>query len=321
MTYTPETYNKASLVLAERKNLAELTAEKNYSRFIKKCPEASELESVLMQTGSRAAIAVVKGANARKELEQLKNINLALQEKLARLLKEHGFTTEDIEPVYMCKKCKDTGYEHGIMCSCYKDLLKKICFEELNVNTPLNMSGFDTFSVSYYKNLPDSQKMLMERIYAYCKSYANSFSLKSPSLLMQGATGLGKTHLSLAIAQELIEKGFGVIYGSVHGFCMSFEKERFNEESQSFIALCDCDLLIFDDLGTEFSSAYTLSVLYDIINTRIMRSLPTIISTNLTSEELEKRYSPRLISRFFGNYNKLGFVGQDVRHLKKFSKD
>ena len=157
----------------------------------------------------------------------------------------------------------------------------------------------------------------MEKVFAACKSYGEKFRADSPSLLFKGGTGLGKTHLSLAIAGKAIEKGFGVIYGSAQSFAVALERERFDrdlpEDGSTDAQLGECDLLILDDLGTEFPSAYVNAALYNIVNTRMMAGKPTIISTNLSLKELEQRYSQRFASRVTGYYGKLEFLGKDVR--------
>jgi len=69
-------------------------------------------------------------------------------------------------------------------------------------------------------------------------------------------------------------------------------------------------------MGTEFSTAFTIAWIYNIINTRLMKMLPTIISTNLTPEELEARYAQRITSRITGCYVPIEFFGKDVRQIK-----
>ena len=101
------------------------------------------------------------------------------------------------------------------------------------------------------------------------------------------------------------------------------EKEKFSfntqdEDQQSYLSLVqECDLLILDDLGTEFLSQFVTSMLYNIINTRLLEGRPTIISTNLTFQEISKRYTDRLASRLFGGYEQFEFVGRDVRIQSK----
>ena len=77
----------------------------------------------------------------------------------------------------------------------------------------------------------------------------------------------------------------------------------------------DCDLLIIDDLGVEFTTQFTVSELHSIINTRILRCLPTIISTNLELGDIEKQYSQRIASRIIGTSMPLRFCGSDIRQM------
>ncbi len=141
---------------------------------------------------------------------------------------------------------------------------------------------------------------------------------------MRGNTGLGKTHLSLAIAREVIERGFGVIYCSTPEILSKLEKERFgksyNNSDDSEEALKECDLLILDDVGSEFHTSFTKNIIYNIINFRISHGKPTIISTNLELEELEVMYSQRLVSRLMGEYVIMNFVGTDIRQVKRLEK-
>ena len=150
-------------------------------------------------------------------------------------------------------------------------------------------------------------------------SYAKEFSLSSPNLLLYGGTGLGKTHISLAIAKAVIEKGFNVIYISAPDLFTSLEKERFGAEKSSneIIKYIECDLLVIDDLGAEFTTSFTTSALYNIINSRLLSSLPTIITANLTPTELTQRYSDRIASRILGCFEHLRFIGNDIRIIKK----
>ena len=164
----------------------------------------------------------------------------------------------------------------------------------------------------------------MEQILRYCKAYANQFSMDSPNLLMQGGTGLGKTHLSLAIAHEAIEKGYGVIYGSAQNMVTNLEKERFQKDSEQQDTnqlMLQCDLLIIDDLGTEFSTSFVTAAIYNIVNTRLMTHKPTIISTNLSMKELEKRYTERFAFQYFWAVISLFFSAAKISDNKKDVKN
>ncbi len=317
MSYKEEVYLKASKILAQRKRDAQLNADKKYQKFIQGYPKAFEIERYLQSTSSQIARAVLSGANVRVELEKLRDINLAKQKEFQEILTLANLTQEDITPQYTCANCSDTGYKNGYICDCHRNLLKQISFDELNSLTHLENSSFENYNLSYLEKFTPAQKNLMLKTYNFCREYASKFSKNSDSLLFCGATGLGKTHLSLSIAKVAISKGFTVVYGSVQSFTLLIEKERFTNNLESINSLNTCDLLILDDLGTEFNSNYTQSIIYDIINTRIMKNNPTIISTNLDSKELQQRYGERMISRFFGAYRVLQFVGKDLRAVKK----
>lgn len=217
------------------------------------------------------------------------------------------------------------------MCDCYKELLRDTALAELNELSPSSRSTFESFNVNYYPDTSDpvtgvNPRSRMKEILDFCKDYAADFGTDSPSLLLYGATGLGKTHLSLAIASEAIRKGYGVIYGSAQNLMSRLEKEHFssgrdNEYEGSEQAILECDLLVIDDLGAEFSTQFTVAELYNIINTRIMSRLPVIISTNLTPDGLEQKYTQRITSRIIGNYISLYFCGKDIRQIKTMEQE
>ena len=319
MSYSRETYDIAVAEIARRKNEAEHKAYETKEKFLSIHPEGRILLDRIASAGSRAAIAVLKGGNAKEELMRLRDENLHCQKLFDDLLATEGLTRADIHPKYSCEKCGDTGYVDGYMCSCLKDAMKATAFNALNKVSPLQLSTFESFSTKYYEGLPESQRDMMVRNFEFCKSYGYNFSMNSGNILFQGTTGLGKTHLSLAIAGKAIEKGYGVVYGSVHSFATAIEKERFasGEGEDTASLLSTADLLILDDLGTEFPSPYVNASLYNIIDTRIMRNLPTIISSNLTAEDIQKRYGERLVSRLFSCFTRLVFTGKDVRIMKK----
>ena len=157
----------------------------------------------------------------------------------------------------------------------------------------------------------------MESVLNYCKEYAADFSRRSPSLLLYGKTGLGKTHLSLAIAGKAVEEGYGVIYSSAQNLFNKLEKDKFGKaDTNTEETILDCDLLIIDDLGAEFTTQFTVSALYNIVNSRELEGKPTIISTNLMPEQLTKAYGERIASRILSNYVMLYFDGSDIRQIK-----
>lgn len=322
MGYSRHIYEKAQNILALRRQNAIQQADKRREEIYLKIPRVKEIERELAQTGYRAAKAVVQGEDTKKQLIKLRDTNLRLQDELKVILVKNGYTTADLDEQYKCTICSDKGYVDGRMCGCMKILLRDIAFNELNKLSPLAPSSFDTFSLEYYSDEPDENgnvpRKRMEKILTFCKNYAERFTLGSESIYMEGATGLGKTHLSLAIAGAVIDKGYGVIYCSLPDIVSKIEKERFTSdyETGTLNHLENCDLLILDDLGTEYPTAFTKSCVYNLINKRLLMQKPTIINTNLTSKEIKGLYSDRLISRMLGEQVYLKFIGKDIR-LKK----
>lgn len=288
--------------------------------FYMQVKRAGEIEAQLSRTAIDSAKAVLSGANAKEKLTELKNNNLALQKELESLLAAANLPSDYLDVKYSCQTCNDTGYVDGVMCACLKSLIKKITYENLNRLSPLSLSTFEAFDISLYpdENSNDGVNIRshMEKILNFCKTYASHFSNSSENLFMQGATGLGKTHLSLAIAESLINRGHNVIYASTPNIISKLEKEHFNhslQDEETEKHLIDCDLLILDDLGTEFQTSFSSATIYNIINSRIMYQKPTIISTNLSVKEIQNAYSKRLVSRIMGNYKRLFFLGNDIR--------
>ena len=325
MAYGRDIFRIAAGILNDRRTRENEAAEERRRAFYAAYPRAQEIERSLSSTAVAAAKAVLSGGDAKRELTRLKEKNLSLQRELSALLNGAGLPPDYLQPHYQCPRCGDTGYVDGKMCSCLRDLLRKTAYKKLNEMTPLSLSSFSTFSLDYYPEEPQKEgeippRKQMENVLRYCRSYAREFSPGAPSLILQGGTGLGKTHLSLAIANEAVKKDFGVIYVSAQNMATSLERERFGRDEgpgDTNALLLDSDLLILDDLGTEFATSFVDAAVYNIVNTRLMTGRPTIISTNLSLYELQKRYSERFVSRIIGSYVRLTFFGRDIRQQKR----
>lgn len=327
MGYDHAVYDAASKILNDRRITAEQAAERRRNDFYRVEPRGQEIEWKLSHAGTSAAKAVLRGKNVHDSLEQLKERNLALQKELKELLTKQSMSPDDLEPHYTCPLCQDRGSVDGRMCSCMKTLLKDEALRQLNAETPLKLCTFESFNLSYYPNTTEksgsSPRAVMEGIFLYCRKYAENFRANtSENLLMTGKTGLGKTHLSLAIASRVIERGFGVIYGSAENLLTRLQDEHFGRSSGNTMQhLLNCDLLILDDLGTEFRSNFTVSAIYNIVNSRQLTGKPVIISTNLSLQEMLNYYTERFSSRVIGSYTRIPFSGNDIRQLKKMRRN
>jgi DNA replication protein DnaC len=265
-----------------------------------------------------------RGERLEAEIAKLKAQNEVLLGDRSSFLQSHGIPADYSDVKYECNDCMDTGFCGLTMCRCMKEKLVMAGYESSGIGNLIRTKTFDNFDPNYQKQ--DPKAVANNRlVYDFCKQYAEGFEdTGAPNLLFLGATGLGKTHLSTAIAGRVIARGYDVVCETAQNFFGDFEFERFNRpyggrdgvEELKTDKYFDCDLLILDDLGTEMANQFTVSCLYNIINTRLNRGKSMIINTNLTRDELKKRYADRITSRLFGEFNPLLFLGRDMRELK-----
>ncbi len=324
MSYKRSVYIKAKEILSQRKAIAEKEAEMRHSAAIALCPEISSIEREMASHGADVVKAVGMGADVDEYVKNLAAANLRAQARRKELLKSAGFPEDYLDVKYTCDICKDTGYNKEFYCQCYRKLIRDVARQELGTNSPLKKCTFESFRLDKYPEVVDSviavnQREHMKGNYEYCKEYAENFTPNSNGIFMYGKTGLGKTHLSLAIANEVINRGYDVYYGSIQSIMDKLEGEHFGRlprEDSIKEDILNCDLLIIDDLGTEFLTQFTTAELYNIINSRMLSSLPTIISTNLTMEQVAEKYTQRVASRIMGSTDALYFCGKDIRQME-----
>ncbi len=294
-----------------KKHHAEHQEKLNKARAL--FPRLEEIDTELSAIGASLVMSALSGK--LEEIEEAKAKSEGLVQEKQALLERAEI------PTYtpLCPLCNDTGRIKGEICSCVKEIAKELSLNALKSTTPANECYFDNFSLKYY---PEDAQKRMKNILDFSKNYANTFSSLSGNVLFMGKCGLGKTHLSLAVANAVIEKGFYCVYGSAQDLFSAAEKEHFSYsgETEKRDTLIHCDLLIIDDLGTEFNTNFTQSLFYNIVNTRILNKKPTFINTNLSFDELEARYTPRITSRFVGEYTMKQFLGNDIRQLKTLEK-
>lgn len=280
--------------------------------------EFAKLNQDLSKLGATLATVALSGDAAT--LNKLKTEMTALSSRRSEILK----TANVSDITYCCPKCKDTGYVNGKICDCIHTAAKNILIQNLSASLPLENCRFENFDLNYYPQRSDdgsNPRKYMTGVFKMCREYVINFDpQKSESLLFMGNTGLGKTHLTLAMVYELLNRGFNVIYGAAYNLFSEMETEHFERRTNNaYNAAIDCDLLVIDDLGGEFVSPYIQSLLYNIINTRDLSGKPVIINTNLNMGEIAAKYTPRVASRLF-KYNSEKFIGDDIRLQKALQK-
>ena len=317
-----ELYQEAMRAVALRRQTARANAEDARAAAEAAVPALRHAEEEVRVRGVRCALA---GASGKDRTAAAAALAKAKQE-LTALLASSGRPADALEPHFTCKKCQDTGTFEGHTCICVHKLMKKLRREEIESLSSLSISSFDTMELRYYPNTMDDKlgepvRSYMGSLLAELRAYAEEFDRSSESLMLFGNAGLGKTHAALAIAGIVLEKDFDVIYVSSPDFFSKLEALHFGadpggEEETLLQTAAGADLLILDDLGTEFNSSFFLSTLYSLLNNRLGAHLPTIVTTNITDGALlEKLYTEKISSRLSAFVPCL-FAGQDIRSQK-----
>ena len=264
-----------------------------------------------------------------EEIQNIREENLDLQMRRAELLTEHGYPIEYLDEIISCPECQDTGLVNGVLCACMERRYNHELTKELSALLRNGNESFEQFDLNYYSDQPEAESGISPRqamtiAFQACRHFAYSFPDISQNLLLRGGTGLGKTYLSACIARVVAEKGFSVCYDTAFSALEAFEKQKFSRSPEDAEAasvrvsrMLSCDLMILDDLGTEMVTPMSVSALYTLLNSRLNAGLHTVISTNCTNEELERRYTPQICSRIHGEFLELPFYGTDIRLMQK----
>ena len=316
-----ELYQEALRTVAARRQMARARAEDARTEAEAAIPALRHAEDEVRVRGIRCALAGASGSDRTAA-------NAALSEakqKLTALLAASGRPADALEPRFTCPLCQDTGVVEGRTCSCVHKVMQQLRRAEIEGLSSLSISSFDTMKLDYYPNVVDSGSGIHIRTYmgqllAGLKEYAEDFSpAENESLMLIGNAGLGKTHAALAIAGIVLSKDYDVIYVSCPDFFNKIGAARYDTNSDAETLLqtaTNADLLILDDLGTEFVTPYFITTFYSLLNNRLGAKLPTIITTNITDGSLlEKRYTEKISSRL-SSFVPFNFVGHDIRALK-----
>lgn len=311
--YSYENYHKVKEEIEKRRTDAIARADARAEKLRSESEEIRLIDEKLSKTG----LLIFKAACSGEDITPIKEQNKLLNARRGEILKKMGYPEDYSDVKYFCEKCSDSGYIGGAkMCSCFREALVKATIASSGIGNLIESQSFENFDLSRFDN-DQELKVKMKKVLQDAKDYVASFDDTKNNLLLIGTTGTGKTHISTAIARKLIEKGYDVIYDSIHNIISDFEDDKFKsgytyteQKSEKYL---ECDLLIIDDLGTEFSNQFTISCLYNLLNTRINHGKAIIISTNLSGTELKEKYDDRIYSRIVGKSEIIRFVGEDHR--------
>ena len=291
-------------------------------------PDLAELDDAVSKVSISSITSIFNGQDISEAASESKQKLLALKERRSNLMKAAGFPEDYLEPPYDCPDCKDTGYIDGKRCHCFKQAAINIVYKQSNISNILAKENFSTFDLDVYDddyfegNSNVSARATAENALNRAKNFVHNFKQNGGNLLLLGQTGCGKTFLSNCIAKALLDEGISVIYFTASELFRVFEEQTFKKNanvSELHDHIFDCDLLIIDDLGTEFQNSFTTARLFQCLNERLLRSKSTIISTNFSLEALRDTYSERITSRVFSNYETIKLIGSDIRIKKVIS--
>lgn len=316
-------YDKLMRVYQELRLEGRILADNNRRIAYNAIPQLKELDK---------EIADVSFKSLRREdgldPSSLKQSIADISRKKEALLTEHGFTSDFLDIKYKCDLCQDTGYIDGKRCHCFRSKIISVIYSDRRWKNMLDEENFDTFDLSYYDDetlegadelSPRSSAVsALSKAHAFVEACLSSEDGHGANLIITGNTGIGKTFLCNCIAKELIDAGLYVVYLTAPSLFEIFEKVSFGKKNMesldfSYESLFDCDLLIIDDLGAEFSNSFTNARIFDLLNRRLLGRFPTLISTNLNLQGLKDLYSERFTSRIIGNYTMIHLYGDDIR--------
>ena len=288
----------------------------HYEEVYRQLPEFKSLDDSISILSVQYGKRLLNGD--QKAISSLKEELAILRASKQELLRSSGFPADYLEPVYVCPDCKDTGYIGSDKCHCFLQAEIDLLYHQSNLNEVLKQENFDTFSYNWYDG---DERDSMRRTVAEARLFIENFDTQFQNLLLLGAVGTGKTFLSNCIAKELMDKEYSVLYFSASKFFSSLAKHAFDKQDvdaqNMFELIYNCDCLIIDDLGTEYTNNFIASQFFTCINERLLNSRSTIISTNLSLDTLADLYTERSFSRITSNYIMLKLIGDDIRIKKK----
>ncbi|MEY8000775.1 ATP-binding protein [Clostridium sp. Mt-5] len=285
----------------------------------KKIPEVMDIQRFIGKLSLKLSINILNNVeNKDRYLKELKEKITDLKIKKSEILAVNNYPIDYLEIHYQCPKCKDTGFMGNQKCSCYKQKLIKLYYNNSELINILNKNNFDNFNFQLYSSLkgkenPTSPRKNIEKIASISWSYIENFSSSNENLLFYGNPGTGKTFLSNCISKELLDRGFLVVYRTSEALIEDLRNIRFKNDNDLEDFLMNCDLLIIDDLGSEQITDFSKTELFNILNRKLLKQKKMLISTNCDLEELLKSYSERISSRLLGDFTLCKFFGEDIR--------
>ena len=252
-----------------------------------------------------------------------------------RYMKDHDIDPASFKMQYDCNLCQDRGYivtetAHK-KCPCLMKIKEGLRHGQSHISGRIEKDNFDNFDINIFDHtkkyesdggmrfLTERENILeiKEKAWKFIHEFNNPDTI---SMLYYGDVGLGKSYMCYAVAKELLDRGKTVLYLTMNELMdmmqlYSFDRDLFVERYtlDDYYAVEKSDLLILDDLGTEITNSFVRTVLFNIINSRMINGKKMIISTNLSPDEITLRYEERISSRLIEYVNFYKFFGENKR--------
>ena len=300
-------------ILSERQLEAHRRYLEKREEIFRKLPELEELEEKVRAFSLSVAGEMQQGN--REGLLRLKEEIGKLHKEKKALLEGAGYKIQDLEEEeHFCPLCQDTGYVDGKKCQCFLKLQGELLYRQSRMGAVLERENFSKFQLERFDNIEKlgqcGNKTLREyikEIRDYLTNYCEEYPKNNRSILFTGSTGTGKTYFLHSIAKALLDRGVSVLYFTATGLFEYFSKRMREEDTEDYIE--EVDVILIDDLGTEFSNSFTTSRFFALLNQRILDRKTMLISTNLNFKELREMYSDRVVSRFMSDYEIIPLYG------------
>ncbi len=303
-----EIRNTALKTILKKKMHAEAVADEKLNEVLK-----DEDIKILFVASKKLIVDIAKLEVDGKDATQLRDEYNSNREIISKLLKAKGFNKEDLKPHYNCEICKDTGRVNGKDCKCLKAEMSK----ELISLSGVDMSSFAEFNDDYsvFDN-PEEMKCIYDKMRKFIMDINNT---AIDTIIFVGDTGVGKTHLMECMTTLALQQGILTKYTTAFNFnhdMLRYHCSKLEDKEEIMEPYLNSDILFLDDLGSENKiKNVTNEYLYLVLNERMLNHKKTIISTNLTFEQIQDVYGERIFSRLMHKKQslKLKINGRDLR--------
>ncbi|MBP3736811.1 MAG: ATP-binding protein [Lachnospiraceae bacterium] len=325
MALTNEQYESIMRGYAEKRERHRTEALASKRALYLKLPEYKALDDEISSAGVsflKKRLGDAPGGTAPASPESYASYVAALEEKKEKLLRDAGISPDVLRMRFDCPLCRDTGFVNGAKCRCFKQQETAILYDQSRLADMIRGISFSMADESYYEG-EDLDRF--RNALALCRQFVGEFGSVYRNLYFYGPVGTGKTFLSVCCAGELMRQGYSVLYFSAADLfdrlsAFGYDTKSRDEQKSLLNDLYDADLMIIDDLGTELTNTYTAARLFGLINERHLRRKSMVISTNLSLEDLQTRYSDRVFSRIVSGYELCKITGRDIRLAMKLNR-